>query len=138
VAGVFEVTASLMVISFIFGAVLLVRGLSNVSRARGDWTRRTIAGTAKIISWERVEVGEGIRFAIVIEYVDVHGQTQQISGPDLSWQPETGQRVNIRYDPNHPSSAKLDHDFAGVLTGKFLIVTGGALMLVAFGFSMAR
>ena len=131
-------TAALMIVSFIVGAVLLVRGLSYAAKARGDWIGRTIAGTAKIVRWERFEVEGGARFAIVIEYVDVHGQTQQISGPDLSWQPETGQRVNIRYDPNHPSSAKLDHDFAGIPTAKLLIASGGALMLIAFGFSMAR
>jgi len=120
---------------FAIGAVLFVRGLSSVAKARAGWAAHGKATTASVVSCRRVE-SDPAHSAVTIEYRDLHEQAKTATLPPAYREFSVGERVSIRYDPSQPSSEPLDHDFRGSEKLSLILFFGAAMMvfgLVAMG-----
>jgi len=121
---------------FVAGVALLVRGLSYVRPARQEWARHSVSALANVTGCERLEREDGPYYRLSLEYVDLNGQSWQITlyGP----QSKPGERLEIRYDPDKPLSERFAHDFAGSGLAVSMIAGAGALMMIGFLFLVGR
>ncbi len=121
---------------FVLGLAMLVYGLMTASKARAAWMARSIAGTAKVLACAPVVNPETLRleaFTISVEYSDTGGQPHTAELP-ASQQFQTGDPIDIRYDPQHPATVYLSEHFQRTDLPVALIAFGGALMLVSFAY----
>lgn len=120
----------------IVGLGMLVRGLMTVSRSRAAWMARSVAATANVVACRPVERSDSPRFEtfmISVRYVDAQGQPHTADLP-ASQEFQTGDPVDIRFDPKHPATVYLSEQFAGTDLPAALIVFGGLLILASFTF----
>jgi len=118
---------------FILGVGVLVRGLMTVSTARAAWMVRSVSGTARVTGCKSVYDSNDAfnSFGISIQYTDTHGQAHTAELPAMQ-QFQTGDPVDIRFDPQDPATVYLSEHFAASNLSIALIAFGGALMLVRF------
>ena len=120
---------------FILGLGMLVRGLMTVSRSRAVWMARSVAATGNVVACSPVErSGESLldsTFTISVRYVDTQGQPHTAELP-AAQEFQTGDPIDIRFDPKHPTTVFLSEHFAGTNLPAALIVFGGLLMVVSF------
>jgi hypothetical protein len=117
----------------ILGLGMLVRGLMTVSRSRAAWMARSVAATANIVGCRPVERSDSPRFetfTISVRYIDTQGQPHTAHLP-ASQEFQTGEPIDIRFDPKHPATVYLGEHFAGTDLPAALVVFGGLLMLVS-------
>jgi hypothetical protein len=120
----------------IVGLGMLVRGLMTVSRSRAAWMARSVAATADVVACRPVERSDSPRFntfTISVRYVDAQGQPHTADLP-ASQAFQTGDPVDIRFDPKHPATVYLSEHFAGTDLPAALIVFGGLLTLMSVSF----
>ena len=118
----------------IVGLGMLVRGLMTVSRSRAVWMARSVTATANVVACRTVGSSDSARFntfTISVRYVDAQGRPHKAELP-ASQAFQTGEPVDIRFDPKHPATVYLSEHFAGTDLPAALIVFGGLLMLVSF------
>jgi hypothetical protein len=119
---------------FILGLAMLVRGLMTVSKARAAWMARSTPATANVVACRPVSSAENERFetfTITVRYTDAHGQSHTADLP-ASQELQTGDAIDIRFDPKRPATVYLQEHFAGSNLPAALIVFGGLLMVVSF------
>jgi hypothetical protein len=119
---------------FVLGLGMLVRGLMTVSQARAAWMIRSISATGRVIGCKPVSNSETDAFntfRISVQYTDTRGQTHTAELPAMQ-QFQTGDPIDIRFDPQHPATAYLNEQFAGTNLPMALIAFGAGLMFVSF------
>jgi regulator of protease activity HflC (stomatin/prohibitin superfamily) len=120
----------------ILGLGMLVRGLMTVSRSRAVWMARSVAATANVVACTPVRNSDGPPFAaftISVRYLDAQGQPRTADLP-AAQEFQTGDPVDVRFDPKHPATVYVSEQFAGTDLPAALIVFGGLLVLVSFSF----
>lgn len=128
-------TATFFVL-LIVGLGMLVRGLMTVSQSRAAWMARSVAATAHVVACRPVERSDSPRFntfTISVRYGDAQGQPHTADLP-ASQAFQTGDPVDIRFDPKHPATVYLSEHFAGTDLPAALIVFGGLLTLMSISF----
>ena len=122
----------------IVGLGMLVRGLMTVSRSRAVWMARSVAATGNVVACRPLQRSDGPRFetfTISVRYVDTQGRPRTAELP-AAQALQTGDPVDIRFDPKHPATVYLSEQFAGTDLPAALIVLGGLLTLVSFALVM--
>jgi hypothetical protein len=72
-------------------------------------------------------------FTIKVRYTHTRGQSHTADLP-ASQEFQTGDPIDIRFDPKHPATVYLDDHFAGSKLPAALIAFGGLLMVVSFAY----
>ena len=124
----------LYVALFILGLGMLVHGLTTVAKARAAWTLRSVAGTAQVVTCKKVQKYEKsgmYEFTISVRYADTQGQSHTAELP-ASQQFQSGDTVDVRFDPNNPKVVYFSEAFAGWSLPLALIAFGAGLMFVSF------
>jgi Protein of unknown function (DUF3592) len=127
-------TVFIYVALFILGLGMLVRGLVTVSRARTAWAVRSVSATGRVIGCRPVSNSHTDAFntfSISVQYKDTRGRTHTVELPAMQ-QFQTGDPIDIRFDPQHPATAYLTEQFAGTNLPMALIAFGSGLMIVSF------
>ena len=122
------------VVLLIVGLGMLGRGLMTVSRSRAVWMARSVAATGNVVACRHVEQSGTPRFepfAISVRYLDTQGQPHTAELP-AAQKFQTGDPVDIRFDPKRPATVYLSEQFAGTDLPLALIVFGGLLVLGSF------
>jgi hypothetical protein len=135
----------LLVLLLVVGLGMLVRGLMTVSRSRAVWMARSVAATANVVACRPIErTAQTLfdsdvtkprfdAFAIRVRYLDAQGQAHAVELP-AAQAFQTGDPVDIRFDPKHPATVRLSEHFVGTDLSATLIVFGGALILISLFF----
>jgi uncharacterized protein DUF3592 len=118
----------------VLGLTMLVRGLMTVSQSRAVWMARSVAATANVVACRRVErsgIPQFNTFTISVRYLDTQGQPHTAELP-AAQAFETGDPIDIRFDPKRPATVYSSEHFAGTDLPLALIVFGGLLILISF------
>src|SRR5262249_14204815 len=117
----------ILVVLLIVGLGMLVRGLMTVSRSRAAWIARSVAAAADVVACRPLErsAESGFdTFMIRVRYLDAQGQPHAAELP-AAQAFQTGDPVDIRFDPKHPATVRLSAHFVGTDLPAALIVFGG-------------
>ena len=126
------------VVLLVVGLAMLVRGLMTVSRSRAVWMARSVAATAHVVACRPVGLADPNPidpFIISVRYLDTSGQPHTADLP-AAQASQTGDPIDIRFDPKHPVTVHLGEHFAGTDLPAALIVFGGLLVLMSFALTI--
>lgn len=128
------VNRNLRLFVWIFGAVgiALLVGAGIATWLTLDFRRRAVPASGVIVDLAEHRSSKGSRmYAPTYEFTDAAGQTHRVTASGSSSSPgyDIGEKVRLRYDPQHPATARLD----GFMDNWFLPTLFGGMGLVFGG-----